>query len=503
MKLTKHLEQRTIWMTLLFVLGLAGFALVWVGTPQGVGTSPDAVSYISASRSLLAGDGWRQWDGDLMAHWAPLYPTMLAVLNVISDAFNVPLLHILRVVNGLTLMAIIIGSGLWFDHFLTSRWLALLGTLSILFSYPFVLITFFAYSEPLFVLFTLLALHFLLRFISERHWSLLVAAGAVVAVACLQRYLGIALTLTGGLSILLLMRGTPWIKRFVYGFVFGVIASVPLAAWMLRNYLETNTLTGERNEPVAALRDNFSDSYFTLFRWFFPEGVSFGYFRASAVLLVLLILWLLLVYRREHHLTLQIMIRALPFPAEILPLVIFLMSYPMFFIVGSSGLMNLTVIDDRYLCPIYMPAMLVVFIMADRLAGWLNQRASFNKIPAAGTLLVAVVITLWLIYPADRVISQVRASSKTDYHPEHDSPIIRALQDSRPDGIVYSNYPLWPLIYAGLRSDAVPSDQDAWAELDPKADVVVWFNDLSLCTAPAERKRYCIPTAYGLPELIT
>ncbi|MBI5957415.1 MAG: hypothetical protein HY866_01680, partial [Chloroflexi bacterium] len=47
------------------------------------------------------------------------------------------------------------------------------------------------------------------------------------------------------------------------------------------------------------------------------------------------------------------------------------------------------------------------------------------------------------------------------------------------------------------------SDQDAWAELDPKADVVVWFNDLSLCTAPAERKRYCIPTAYGLPELIT
>ena len=76
------------------------------------------------------------------------------------------------------------------------------------------------------------------------------------------------------------------------------------------------------------------------------------------------------VYWRERKLTLDGLIRALPFPEESLPVVIFVITYLAFFILSSSSIIKIKTIDDRFLSPIYAPMMIIFFMLADRLAGW-------------------------------------------------------------------------------------------------------------------------------------
>jgi hypothetical protein len=550
-------RERVVYLVLVILIGLGGLAAVIAATPRGVGTSPDAVNYIAASRTLLAGDGFERFNREPLERWPPLYPALLAVINVIGDALGVPLLESLRVLNGLTLAAIIITAGLLLERYLQSRLLALLGTLSILFSYTYLLITFFAYSDPLFVLLILLALPFLALFLKTSKPRGLVTAAGLVALACLQRYAGITMILTGGLCILLLMRGTPWIKRFQYGFVFGAISSTPLALWILNNYRVTGSFSSGHlgSEPRHTIRENISDIYDVMFRWFAPDRVEFGYLKAGAALLMLIGLFLVVVYWREHKLTPAGIMAALPFPDEALPVVIFVVTYLVFFILSSSSIIKIKTIDDRFLSPIYAPVMLIVFMLADRLAGWirhftaetqssqkkrkilgnrlktsppapLSMHGEGEKAPIevpsprvergfrgeanfwllrinVGTALVGIVLAAWLVYPAYRFVDQIRATSNADYNTGYDLPLIEDLRDHRPGGVVYSDDPLLTLIHAGLLADPVPDTVDGWAgALSPgKTVTLVWFGDTVRCDADARDRGYCVQTDYDVTDL--
>ena len=112
-----------------------------------------------------------------------------------------------------------------------------------------------------------------------------------MALACLQRYAGITLILAGGLCILLLKRGTPWLKRFRDGFVFGLIAATPLALWMLNNYRVTGSFSSGHlgSEPRHCIRENISGIYGVIFQWFAPERFEIGYLKVGAALIVLLV----------------------------------------------------------------------------------------------------------------------------------------------------------------------------------------------------------------------
>ena len=541
-------RQRAIFLALVILIGLGGLIAVIAATPRGVGTSPDAVNYIAASRTLLAGDGFERFNRQPLERWPPLYPVLLALINVIGDRIGVPLLESLRVVNGLTLAAVIIVAGLMLERYLQSRWLALLGTLSILFSYSYLLITFFAYSDPLFVLLALISLIPLTCFLKTMRWRDLLMAAVVVALGCLQRYAGVTVILAGGLCILLLMRETPWLKRFQYGFVFGAVASTPLALWMLNNYRVTGTMSSGHlgSEPRQSMRGNISDIYDIVWRWFAPSRVEIGYLKAGAALLVLIVIFVAVVYWRERKLTLDGLIRALPFPGEALPVVIFVVTYLAFFILTSSSIIKIKTIDDRFLSPIYAPMMMSLFMLADRLARWINHFAAQGisrsrldtpppsplfmhgegenaavEVPSprverglrgevnprarlnVGAVLVGIVLAAWLVYPANRFVNQIRATSNASYNTGYDLPLIDYLSDHRPGGVVYSDDPLLTLIHAGLLADPVPDSLDGWDTLRaPGSPVtVVWFGDAVHCDADSRDKGYCVQTDYAITDL--
>jgi hypothetical protein len=267
---------------------------------------------------------------------------------------------------------------------------------------------------------------------------------------------------------------------------------------------------------------------------------------------VLIVIFVAVVTWRERKLTLDGLIRALPFPEEALPVVIFVVTYLAFFILTSSSIIKIKTIDDRFLSPIYAPVMMILFMLADRLAGWINHFAAKGDLrsrletsppgplsmhgegenaavgvpsphvgsyaqhtrdyrgevnPRArlnvGTVVIGIVLAAWLVYPAHRFVNQIRATADTSYNVGYDLPMIEYLRDHRPGGVVYSDNPLLTLIHAGLLADPVPETLSGWdAILAPgKTVTVVWFDGAVRCDADSRDKGYCVQTDYAITDL--
>ena len=101
-------------------------------------------------------------------------------------------------------------------------------------------------SEPLFILFTILALMPLESFLNRRSGRRVLAlAAGFAALAALTRYVGVVLIFSGVL-MLLMRRDIPLRIRLRDALAFGAISSLPLAVAMTRNYLVSGTFTGDR-----------------------------------------------------------------------------------------------------------------------------------------------------------------------------------------------------------------------------------------------------------------
>ena len=96
-------------------------------------------------------------------------------------------------------------------------------------------------------------------------------------------------------------------------------------------------------------------------------------------------------------------------------------------------------------------------------------------------------------------MDQVRLTSNAEYNAGYDLPLIETLRDDRPDGVVYSNYPLLTLIHAGVLADPVPLTLDGWRDLPP--GTLVWFGDMMRCDQDSQEKEYCMLTEYGIEDL--
>ena len=110
------------------ILSFVGVGTVFISTSlYGAGLSPDSVGYISAARSLLSGDGYTRYHGDVLVHWPPLFPTLLAVLGLAGIE---PLVGA-RIINILAFGLTIFFSGQLLRMYLRSNSLVILGTASV------------------------------------------------------------------------------------------------------------------------------------------------------------------------------------------------------------------------------------------------------------------------------------------------------------------------------------------------------------------------------------
>lgn len=267
---------------ILILPALLGAILVLYATGvYGTGVDGDSVNYYNAAYNLLTQRAFlinfTAAPAESVTHWPPLYPAVLAPFHL-SGA-------------GIEFSTRILNAGLFLLYLLGVQLLVLRATdgsvvASLLAGFftalSTVALSIYArmWSETLFLVLFVFGMLLLCRYIQSagRHPAqraatlYLLAAAGLFALAWLARYVGVTLVAAGGLAILL-WSSYPLRRRARDVILFGLVASAPMAAFLLRNYLATENVTSRAvsYHPVSA--EFWREGMDTLSAWLIPIAV--------------------------------------------------------------------------------------------------------------------------------------------------------------------------------------------------------------------------------------
>ncbi len=238
MEMSKLIKRPNIALILSAVSAM-GFFIIYVLTyKRGVGITADGPTYIHMARCLNSLDlcdknhlilSVNEWQ-----HFPPLFPFALATIHWLGGPD--PILGA-RFLNAILFSVNIFMFGSLIYKNTKDAYLTSIGALWMLMKIDILSIHTAAMSEPLFITFMLSwALLFLDYFTTRRVVSLL-GFSLAAALACMTRFAGIPLVLTG-LLMLLLEKKKNEKNSFSPTFIFMIVSLSPLVLWMVKNYLE-------------------------------------------------------------------------------------------------------------------------------------------------------------------------------------------------------------------------------------------------------------------------
>ncbi len=458
--------------------------------PYGPGLHFDAVNYIGVARNLLAGEGWVQFHGTPYTVAPPVYPALLALFGWLSGfdprAIAGPLNALLF---GLTVFV----AGHWLLERLTSRWLALWGSLAVAFSLPLTSIASHAMTQPAFILFVTLALFYMERFLRGSRRAALIWAGLFTALAWLTRYTGVAVAITLLLFLLtrLFQQQRTWLKQLAV--VFGLIAAVPIGL-LMRDIIVWRF----QGWPPAryTLSDFLKTSLSELGKWILPDlpqGAAMG---LAAVMLFALAIALGLA-----------LVRKPPGWHSFCLCSSFTLTY--FILMGIAIMITEYDVESwhsRYWTPMYIPLLIALVFALDRLLIWLRSavRPPALKTFAGGAIALLLLIWLGRAVELNRraVISAGQGNDKfyAGPHVVNNEALQFIREASAADKIFinkayYSRFavlyiatdrPIADFIFLPQETEQLPRTVEAAAT----DDLLIWFHDAHLSYS------------YGLPELV-
>ena len=479
-----------------FALLLAATAVIGAGlvlareAAWGVSLSWDSVQYVATARNLAEHPlefiqaGGEHQDENAYRFWPPLYPVLLTVGGFgVFDPLDVagPLN---AVAFGLTVLV----AGMWLRRNVRSRFLFVWGCLALMLAPPVAGIAAWAMSEAAFILFALLALFRAEAHLREGKRSALAQAAAFTALACLTRYMGVAVLATVVL-LLLIQRGPTPMERLRAVAAYALLSALPLALWLARNVLVLGGPTGNTLPVDYSLPDILRDLLVLLGRWAVPLDSSW-WGRVAAVLLALTIAaGILHVSRMKSG---SVRWKSALFPGCLA--LVFVVLHIAAMLTGNTwhGL------HERHISPIYIPLALVGLVILDRLlvrpegavpsipTGWMNPGRN-----AIVQFALIAMLSVWLVNGAVANADAIRegnADSPENYASGYwkHSEIMRHVAPRRDRG-VYSNYPAALYVHRpGFREYGELKENLATGyntnltrfieELADAGDSIVWFH---------------------------
>ncbi len=197
-------------------------------TTFGPGLTSDSALYVSATRSLLSGDGLVTFLGGPYREAGPLFPLALAA----AAGFGADPVTAAGFLNaaafGLTVYAV----AAWVRSRVRIRLVAVWAGCACALSIALAGTAAHVWPETLFILFAVAALASLDRFLRTGGRPALLLAATAAAAAGLTHYAGAALIGAGAL-LLLLRRTTPFRGRLADAAFFGGASAAPLGAWLV------------------------------------------------------------------------------------------------------------------------------------------------------------------------------------------------------------------------------------------------------------------------------
>ena len=419
---------------LIVVLAGLGTAHILVRTATyGAVVSPDATVYLSTALNFLAGEGWRDFTGEPLTLYPPLFPLLLAAFGWVG----IDPLEAGRWVNAIIFGLTILVAGVWLSSNLRSRLLALAATAIIATSVPLNHWGAVLQTEALFFLLTLLALTQLAAFLHRKTAAPLWWAAVFTALAAITRYVGVVLIGTGVLLLLPLAR----LRHTV---VFGAVSSLPLLAVLAHNWAVTGNLTratGYREHPSGqSLSDGLRQTVEVFHKWvvplYSPDGFAYLLWPAVAAVILASAAAVLRGHRPDPEAT-----PALPFGVFAVIYIVFMVAVVPFTVDHD--------IDSRYLMPIYVPLLLAAVFLLDRFlsmesAGWMVP----IRYGLASLVLLATLAHLGFSTDRNRILTDQAIAGHTDRtfnaaaaHWQH-SETLSYIRDNPIAGTIYTNIKL-------------------------------------------------------------
>lgn len=477
---------------LLSIIAVSGAGLILVREINyGVGLGDDSVEYISLAKSLLEGEGFTRYYGGTLIRFPPLYPMMLAAASFFSfDPFDIagPLNAILV---GLTIFMV----GRWLQQNLLSPPLALWGCMILMFSVPAAEIAFRAMAEPAYIFLTILALIQADNHIRKGASSSLIWSAIFTALACTTRFAGIAIAVIVVLILLLSpnVAAKMKVKRIV---IYSFISLAPVLVWLLRTFIVSGKLAGNRYFESYSLSVVFE----LLYEEVLLQGDPIWPFLAVTPVLSIWALYRILSNSDSSREGFRWHTVFLFFGFSWVH--IFMMFISFFSEVPGYEILRLDM--SRYMLPIYIPLLISGLLILDQaLRRW---RISWLQWP------IITIFLLSLAYQVARNVNSIQASNDLGFGYNNrrwaGSDALQYVRDARLTGTILSNYagPIYVHTDSLDKHRFLPCQKSELRtvildEASATNTYVLWFHDsIQACE---EQGSYEMEDLLELPELET
>jgi hypothetical protein len=336
----------------LVVVGLVGATIIiFLINHYNAGVSPDSVVYISVARNLAAGNGFVAFDGTPFVQQPPLYPILLASTKFILSIDPATSAGYL---NALMFCLTVYLSGYFLLRHVKSLPLVIIGTTFVLISSALMQNSLMVLSETLFITLVLLSMTFFHRYLTRKNLTNLILFSFSAGLVCITRYTGIVIIITG-LCFIILSEHRNKAERIQQSLIFLFISSTPLCVWLVRDFILSRTLVGQRGTSSFTLSQNLKLFYCTTLQWYLPlNAVSTGFI----LIFVIISAWIFSESGWKKTLNYEVI-------KIIFPSLLFVLLYSGLIIVSSTTTAYDT-IADRLLSPIIIPTLFIVFVIMDR-----------------------------------------------------------------------------------------------------------------------------------------
>ena len=224
---------------------LAFVMIIWITAKFKMGVAPDSINYMSMSKHIAAGKGVSTYNPSAghssihMSSYAPLYAFILAFFNLLTVELDFSTWILNSLLFGINLYLV----GYLIYHFTQRLIYGIFAELILFFDTEWRSFHCWILAEPLFFCLGTLTVICIWKYLMTKKIKWLIWTALTTGLLSLTRYIGFSYIIAGVFCLLWGLRDR-WEVKIKYSFLLGILSSVPLALWVIRNVLVSHQIFG-------------------------------------------------------------------------------------------------------------------------------------------------------------------------------------------------------------------------------------------------------------------